>query len=213
MDFASAIQACPLIAILRGITPDEVRDISDVLVEAGIRIIEVPLNSPDPLVSIERLVRRHGEFVLVGAGTVMTPEDVIDVRDAGGELIVSPHFASDVIDEAKSQKLYCVPGAATPTEGFNALASGADALKLFPAEAMPPKIVKAWRAVFPAGTRLLPVGGISEENMETYMAAGASGFGIGSSLYAPGRSASEVGNLATSLVSAVAGAHGNRCGH
>ncbi len=192
MDFAEALNACPLVAILRGIKPNEVDDISDALFEAGIRIIEVPLNSPEPLRSIERLAERHGDHALIGAGTVMTPEDVIDVRDAGGELIVMPHMDPEIIDEAKAEGLTCVPGVATPTEGFHALTAGADALKLFPAESIPPKVVKAWRAVFPAETRLLAVGGISAENILDYAAAGTSGYGIGSSLYSPGKSAAEV---------------------
>ncbi len=202
MDLAQAMKACPLVAILRGITLDEIDPVSDALIAAGFRIIEVPLNSPEPLRSIERLARRHGEVALVGAGTVMTPEDVIDVRDAGGELIVMPHLAPDVIEEAKAEDLACVPGVATPTEGFNALASGADALKLFPAEGIPPKLVKAWRAVFPPATQLLAVGGITADNMAEYIAAGAAGFGIGSSLYAPGQPAEVVAAAARNLVAA-----------
>ena len=185
MDFLEALDACPLVAILRGITPDEVDAVADVLVGAGYRIIEVPLNSPDPLRSIERLAQRYGETTLIGAGTVMTPEDVIDVRDAGGELIVMPHLDGDVIEEAKAENLTCIPGVATPSEGFAALSAGADALKLFPAEAIPPMIVKAWRAVFPPQAKLLAVGGISLANIADYVAAGTSGFGIGSTLYAP----------------------------
>ncbi|MEM7750777.1 MAG: 2-dehydro-3-deoxy-6-phosphogalactonate aldolase [Pseudomonadota bacterium] len=192
MDFAEALDACPLVAILRGIKPEEIDDISDALFEAGIRIIEVPLNSPEPLRSIERLAERHGDHALIGAGTVMTPEDVIDIRDAGGELIVMPHMDPEIIDEAKAEGLTCVPGVATPTEGFHALTAGADALKLFPAEAIPPKVVKAWKAVFPSETRLLAVGGISAANILDYAAAGTSGYGIGSSLYSPGKSPAEV---------------------
>lgn len=202
VDFAEALDACPLIAILRGITPEEIDAVSDGLVEAGFRIIEVPLNSPTPLRSIERLAQRHGETALVGAGTVMTPEDVIDVRDAGGELIVMPHLSLDVIEEAKAENLTCVPGVATPTEGFSALAAGADALKLFPAEGIPPKIVKAWRAVFPASTPLLAVGGISAQNLQDYLNAGTAGFGIGSALYSPGKPAAEVNAAARELMTA-----------
>ncbi len=198
----TALNAAPLIAILRGVKPDEVIAIGEALVEAGIAIIEVPLNSPEPLRSIERLAGRFGEEVLIGAGTVMTTDDVIDVRDSGGELIVMPHADTDVIEEAKAHGLICTPGAATPTEGFAALAAGADALKMFPAEVMPPKVVKAWRAVFPATMKLLPVGGISPENIPDYLAAGADGFGIGSALYAPGRAADDVRNRATALLAA-----------
>jgi 2-dehydro-3-deoxyphosphogalactonate aldolase len=202
MHFDRAITTCPLVAILRGIKPEDVDAVSDTLVEAGLRIIEVPLNSPQPLKSIERLANRHGDDVLVGAGTVMTPDDVIDVRDAGGQLIVTPHMDVDVIDEAKAEGLTCIPGSATPTEAFTALTAGADAIKMFPGEAMPPPVVKAWRAVFPAETRLLVVGGVNADNIKAYQAAGASGFGIGSSLYAPGRSLSEITDAARTLVAA-----------
>lgn len=202
MDFLEALDACPLVAILRGITPDEIDAVSDILVGAGYRIIEVPLNSPDPLRSIERLAERHGDHALIGAGTVMTPEDVIDVRDAGGELIVMPHLDVDVVEEAKAENLICIPGVATPSEGFAALTAGADALKLFPAEAIPPKIVNAWRAVFPADCKLLAVGGISAANIGDYMAAGTSGFGIGSTIYAPGRSLADIKTAAEDLVEA-----------
>ena len=199
MDFESAFSACPLVAILRGITIDEIDDVSDALIAAGFRILEVPMNSPKPLGSIERLAQRHGEVALIGAGTVMTPEDVIDVRDAGGELIVMPHLDSDVIEEAKAEKLICVPGVATPSEGFKALGAGADALKLFPAEAIPPNIVKAWRAVFSPDVKMLAVGGISSDNMAAYYAAGTDGFGIGSTLYAPGRATSDIAASASKL--------------
>ena len=199
LDFDSAFSACPLVAILRGITAEEIDTVSDVLVAAGFRIIEVPMNSPKPLSSIERLARRHGEAAMIGAGTVMTPEDVIDVRDAGGELIVMPHLDPDVIEEAKAEKLACIPGVATPSEGFKALACGADALKLFPAEAIPPQIVKAWRAVFPPAVKMLAVGGISTDNMAAYVMAGTDGFGIGSTLYAPGRHADDVAASAGEL--------------
>lgn len=193
---------CPLIAILRGITPDEAVDVGQALFDAGLRVIEVPLNSPQPLKSIEKLAGKFGESCLIGAGTVMTPDDVIEVRDAGGELIVMPHSDAEVIEEAKAEGLVCLPGVATPTEGFSALTSGADGLKMFPGEAMPPKIVKAWRAVFPVAIKLMPVGGVSVENIPEYIAAGASGFGIGSSLYAPGRTASDVKARADALVAA-----------
>ena len=197
-----ALSACPLIAILRGITPDEALAIGDALYEAGIRAIEVPLNSPEPLKSIEKLASQFGGNALIGAGTVMTPDDVIEVRDAGGELIVMPHSDAEIIDEAKAEGLICLPGVATPTEGFSALTNGADGLKMFPGEAMPPKIVKAWRAVFPEAIKLMPVGGVSVDNIPEYLTAGASGFGIGTSLYAPGRAASDVKARAEALVAA-----------
>jgi len=199
-DLDDALAHCPLIAILRGITPDEALDIGQALFDAGLRVIEVPLNSPDPLKSIEVLAGQFGGNALIGAGTVMTPDDVIEVRDAGGELIVMPHSDGDVIEEAKAEGLFCLPGVATPTEGFAALTNGADGLKMFPGESMPPAIVKAWRAVFPEAIKLMPVGGVSVKNIPEYMAAGASGFGIGSALYKPGRSASDVRKLADQLV-------------
>ena len=202
MSISDLLNDCPLIAILRGIKPEEIDAVSDALVKAGLRIIEVPLNSPEPLRSIERLARRHGETVMVGAGTVMTPEDVIDVRDAGGELIVMPHMDTEIVDEAKAEGMVCVPGVATPTEAFQALTAGADALKLFPAEAISPAIVKAWRAVFPPDTIMIAVGGVSADNIARYAAVGTAGFGIGSSIYSPGKTADEVGASARQLLGA-----------
>lgn len=197
-----ALDDCPLIAILRGIQPEEALDIGQALFDAGLRVIEVPLNSPTPLKSIEALAGQFGGNALIGAGTVMTPDDVIEVRDAGGELIVMPHSDIEIIDEAKAEGLFCLPGVATPTEGFAALTNGADGLKMFPGEAMPPKIVKAWRAVFPETVKLLPVGGVSVDNIREYLDAGASGFGIGSALYKPGISAADVRSMADKLVAA-----------
>jgi 2-dehydro-3-deoxyphosphogalactonate aldolase len=192
----------PLIAILRGIEPDEIAAIGLALIEAGVCVIEVPLNSPEPFASIERLAAAFGEEALIGAGTVMTPEDVIEVRDAGGRLIVMPHSDRAVIDEAKAEDLICIPGVATPTEAFQALAAGADGLKMFPGEAMPPAIVKAWRAVMAPEVLLLPVGGVSTANIGAYIAAGASGFGIGSALYKPGRRTDDVKARAAELMAA-----------
>ena len=201
-ELANAIARCPLVAILRGVEPTEVEDIGAALVAAGFSIIEVPLNSPNPLRSIERLASRFRETTLIGAGTVMSPEDVTRVSDAGGRLIVMPHAETVVIEEAKTQDLVCVPGCATPTEAFAALAAGADGLKLFPAEAIPPVVVKAWRAVLPPKTLLFAVGGIGPDTMAGYLGAGCQGFGLGSSLYAPGRSAADVTDRATALVAA-----------
>ncbi|WP_201314975.1 2-dehydro-3-deoxy-6-phosphogalactonate aldolase [Dyella sp. EPa41] len=186
------LEPLPLVAILRGLTPDESVDVGRALVGAGFRMLEVPLNSPQPFASIRRLVDALGDDYLVGAGTVLDPVKVKDVADAGGRLVVMPHADVAVIRAAKQAGLYCVPGVATPTEAFAALAAGADALKLFPAEQASPAGLKAWRAVLPAGTAVLPVGGISPDNMTTWLAAGATGFGIGSSLYAPGRPAGDV---------------------
>jgi 2-dehydro-3-deoxyphosphogalactonate aldolase len=196
------LEPLPLIAILRGITPDEALPVGQALVDSGLRIIEVPLNSPQPLHSIEALAKALGERCLVGAGTVMSGAQVDEVASAGGRLIVMPHGDGAVIRAAKAQGLHCAPGIATPTEGFAALAAGADALKLFPAELLGPPVVKALRAVFPADTLFLPVGGITPHNMAAYAAAGASGFGLGSALYKPGITAQDVTAKAAAFVNA-----------
>jgi 2-dehydro-3-deoxyphosphogalactonate aldolase len=198
----------PLVAILRGITPDEAVAVGEALVAAGFVALEVPHNSPAPLASIERLAAAIGERALIGAGTVLAPARVSQVAAAGGRLIVMPHGDPAVIATAKAAGLLCVPGVATPTEAFAALAAGADALKLFPAEALPPAVVKAWRAVLPADVWLLPVGGIAPETMAPYLAAGASGFGLGSALYRAGMSAAEVGARARTFRDAYDGARG-----
>lgn len=196
------MQPLPLVAILRGLTPQEAPAIGAALAEAGFRILEVPLNSPQPLHSIELLARALGDRCLVGAGTVLTPAQVQDVANAGGRLIVMPHADTDVIASAHAMGLRCTPGVATPTEAFAALRAGADALKLFPAEQLPPAVLKAWRSVLPAGTGLLPVGGITPERMAAYRQAGAAGFGIGSALYAPGTPAAEVARRAHAFIDA-----------
>jgi 2-dehydro-3-deoxyphosphogalactonate aldolase len=198
----------PLVAILRGITPDEAVAVGEALVAAGFVALEVPLNSPAPLASIERLAAAIGERALIGAGTVLAPARVSQVAAAGGRLIVMPHGDPAVIATAKAAGLLCVPGVATPTEAFAALAAGADALKLFPAEALPPAVVKAWRAVLPADVWLLPVGGIAPETMAPYLAAGASGFGLGSALYRAGISAPEIGARAGAFRDAYDSARG-----
>jgi 2-dehydro-3-deoxyphosphogalactonate aldolase len=192
----------PLVAILRGLTPDESVEIGRVLVDAGFRMLEVPLNSPQPFESIRRMSDALGHEYLVGAGTVLDPANVKKVADAGGRLIVMPHADVAVIRAAKDAGLYCVPGVATPTEAFAALAAGADALKLFPAEQASPAVLKAWRAVLPKDLAVLPVGGIAPDNMGPWLAAGAGGFGIGSSLYAPGRPASDVATRARAFADA-----------
>ena len=187
LDLNAYLDRFPLIAILRGVRPDEVEAIGDVLVEEGFAILEVPLNSPEPLDSIARLARRFPQ-TLIGAGTVLGIQSVADVKSAGGRLILMPHSDPEVVRAARRSGLLCVPGVATPTEAFAALANGASALKLFPAEQLGPPVVKAWRAVLPAGVRLLPVGGITPESMAGYLNAGVSGFGLGSALYRPGMS-------------------------
>jgi 2-dehydro-3-deoxyphosphogalactonate aldolase len=196
------LDTLPLIAILRGITPDEALPVGRALVEAGLRIVEVPLNSPQPLRSIEALARELGERCLVGAGTVMSVPQVQQVADAGGRLIVMPHGDAAVIGAARARSLYCAPGVATPTEAIAALAAGADALKLFPAELLTPAVLKALRAVLPADTLMLPVGGITPHNLAPYVDAGASGFGLGSALYKPGLSVAAVQANAAAFVRA-----------
>ena len=201
--FRSWLDACPLVAILRGVTPPEAPAIGAALVDAGFRIIEVPLNSPDPIESIAALVETVGDRALIGAGTVIDPARVADIAGAGGRLVVLPHADGRVVANAKRAEMIVVPGVATPTEAFGMIELGADALKLFPAEAMSPAVLKAMKAVLPDDLPLLPVGGVSPETMAPWWAAGAAGFGLGSSLYKPGRSADEVGQRAKDFVAAL----------
>lgn len=198
----AAMAALPLVAILRRLVPDEAVAVGEVLVDAGFRIIEVPLNSPEPFKSIELLAARFGETCVIGAGTVLEPASVARLEAVGGELVVMPHGDPDVIKAAKAMGLACVPGVATPTEAFAALAAGADALKLFPAEILPPAAVKALLAVLPKGTALMPVGGIEPATMAAYLAAGAKGFGLGSALFKPGLTPAEVSARAAGFVAA-----------
>ncbi|MFI4928397.1 MAG: 2-dehydro-3-deoxy-6-phosphogalactonate aldolase [Burkholderiales bacterium] len=181
-----AMSTLPLVAILRGMAPHEADAVGDLLVRSGYALLEVPLNSPDPLASIASLARRHPD-ALVGAGTVRSADEVKAVHAAGGRLIVSPHFDARVVQAAAALGLVCLPGVATPSEAFAALEAGATGLKLFPAEMIPPAAVKALRAVLAPQVLLLPVGGITPSGMAAYRAAGANGFGIGSALYQPGR--------------------------
>jgi 2-dehydro-3-deoxyphosphogalactonate aldolase len=181
-DFLSPVPFC---AVLRGITPEEIPAVADALVAEGFRILEVPLNSPRPFDSIRLLAQRCPD-ALVGAGTVIDVADVARVQEAGGDLIVMPHADLAVVREAKRLQMVCMPGVGTPTEAFAALAAGADALKMFPAEALPPAALRAWRAVLPRDTIVLAVGGMKPDTLAPYWAAGANGFGTGSNLYAPG---------------------------
>lgn len=198
----NALQHCGLIAILRGIRPDEVAAIGLALYKAGFRVIEVPLNSPQPYASIRLLRATLAADCVVGAGTVLSTAQVAEVKNAGGEIIVMPHSDVRVIGAAKQAGMACAPGVATLTEAFAALAAGADVLKMFPAEQLSPVVVKAWRAVIPSDVALIPVGGITPANMVPFVAAGASGFGLGSALYKPGLSAMLVGQNADEFVAA-----------
>ena len=200
--FADAMARLPLVAILRGLKPEEAPTILDALLRHGFSLIEIPLNSPDPLVSIATMRKLAPADVLVGAGTVLSPADVDRVAGAGGDLIVMPHADVATIAAAKARGLACAPGVATPTEAFAALAAGADGLKAFPAELITPVVVKAWRAVIPKSVPILPVGGIAPETMAGYIAAGATGFGLGSALYRPGDTPARVGERAAAFVAA-----------
>jgi 2-dehydro-3-deoxyphosphogalactonate aldolase len=194
---------CPLIAIIRGVTPDEVVAIGQAVHEAGIRIIEVPLNSPEPLSSIERLASRFGDEMLVGGGTVLEPNNVERVRDAGGRIIVSPNTNTEVIAATAEARLVSSPGFFTPSEAFTALKAGATVLKLFPAEAADPGVLKSQLAVIPKQVPVVVVGGVKPDNIQPWMQAGASGFGLGGGLYTPGQSAAETLEKARAYVAGV----------
>ena len=200
--FSTANTTLPLIAILRGIQPHEAESISLTLYASGFRLIEVPLNSPDPFASISTIRRVLPDDALVGAGTVLSVGQVAELKAAGGELVFMPHCDTAVIQAAKEVGLLCVPGVATPTEAFTALAAGADALKFFPGELITPKILKAIRVVLPKATRLVPFGGITPDTMKPYLDAGASGFGLGSALYRPGMNCGEITLYANEFVAA-----------
>ena len=185
------LDPCPLVAILRGVKPDEAEAVGGAIIDAGMRIIEVPLNSPEPLASIERLAKRFGDAVLVGAGTVLDSSDVARVRDAGGRIIVSPDTNVEVIAATAAAGLVASPGYFTPSEGFAAIRAGATALKLFPAEAASPAVLKAQLAVLPKDVPILIVGGVKPDNMRPWVDAGAAGFGLGGGLYQPGQRAAD----------------------
>ena len=196
---------CPLVAIIRGVTPGEAEEIGAAIYEAGIRIIEVPLNSPDPLDSIARLARSLGDRATIGAGTVLEPDQVRQVEDAGGTVIVSPNMSPAVIEASVRAGLISLPGYFTPSEAFAALAAGAHGLKLFPAEGASPALVKAQRAVLPRHVPLLVVGGVKPDTMRPWIEAGAQGFGLGGGLYQPGQSAEETAARARAYVEGARG--------
>jgi 2-dehydro-3-deoxyphosphogalactonate aldolase len=202
MTFDEALRQCPPIAILRGVQPDEVAAIGIALVACGVRIIEVPLNSPEPLASVARLRASLGEAALVGVGTVLRPEEVDRSHAAGAQLVLSPNCDARVIERTVALGMASVPGVATPSEGFAALAAGAHALKLFPFETIGAAGLKAWRSVFAPEVRMLPVGGITVANLAACRRAGASGAGAGSSVYAPGDTPQQVATKATALLDA-----------
>ena len=185
------LDECPLVAIVRGVTQDEAEAIGEAVYEGGIRIIEVPLNSPDPLKSIELLAKRFGDRMLVGAGTVIDPADVERVRNAGGRIIVSPDSNVEVIAASAAAGLVASPGYFTPSEAFAAIRAGATILKLFPAEGATPAVLKAHLAVLPKGMQVLIVGGITPDNMQPWLDVGARGFGLGGGLYKPGQNPAE----------------------
>jgi len=203
-DFDAAFARCPLIAILRGLKPDEAVPVGEALIDAGFTLIEVPLNSPDPLESIARLGQAADGRAMIGAGTVLSEADVAAVAEAGGTLIISPNTNAAVIRASAARGLVSLPGIATPSEAFAALDAGATALKLFPAEGSSPVVLKAMRAVLPGSVRILPVGGIAPDNMQPWRDAGAAGFGLGSALYKPGYSAADVHARAQAFIAALA---------
>ncbi|WP_041768210.1 2-dehydro-3-deoxy-6-phosphogalactonate aldolase [Pseudovibrio sp. FO-BEG1] len=197
------MQTAPVVAILRGLTPDEALNIAQALIDGGIHIMEVPLNSPEPLKSISLIAEKFGDQVSVGAGTVLNADNVKQVKEAGGQFIVAPNFSAEVGKACQLLDMDWMPGVYTPTEAFAAAELGAHSLKLFPAELCPPSIIKAMLAVLPKGTRVLPVGGVDADNIAQYMAVGAAGAGIGSSLFKPGDTPDQVRQRARALVTNV----------
>lgn len=203
MELTGWLARCPLIAILRGVRPEEAEAVAAALEAAGIAIVEVPLNSPRPLESIARLARGFGDRLLIGAGTVIERTQVDAVAEAGGRLLVTPHADPALVRAAKARGMLAVPGFFTPAEAFALLGAGADGLKLFPAEAASPSVLRALLAVLPAGTEVVPVGGMDAASVPAWRAAGAAGFGIGSALYRAGDDAATVGAKARALVAAL----------
>jgi 2-dehydro-3-deoxyphosphogalactonate aldolase len=198
-----SLHRLPLIAILRGMQPDEAPWVMETLIAAGFQILEVPLNSPRPLESLAYLARHAPAGTLIGAGTVLTESEVGAVAATGAKLVIAPNCAPPVIAAAKARGMVTLPGVATPTEAFTALAAGANGLKMFPGELLPPAAVKAWRAVLPKETLLIPTGGVTPDNVGAYRAAGADGFGIGSALYKPGMSREELEQQAAAFAAAI----------
>lgn len=205
--FTQYIERCPIIAILRGITPEEIIPVGRALMECGINIIEIPLNSPQPLESINRLAAEAGERAIIGAGTVLRVPDVEAVKAAGGQLVVSPNTDPNVIAATVEAGMISVPGYFTPTEAFAAIYAGAHAIKLFPAEGASPAVVKAQRAVLPRGLPLFIVGGVQADDIDKWLSAGANGFGLGGALYRPGQSAQQVGDAASEFIAALRRQH------
>ncbi|WP_133680372.1 2-dehydro-3-deoxy-6-phosphogalactonate aldolase [Paludibacterium purpuratum] len=203
LSLAAAMAALPLVAILRGITPDVVEPVAEALYLAGWRMVEVPLNSPEPLESIRRLAARWGGRMLIGAGTVLSAVQVGAVAAAGGRLIVAPNLDLNVLAAAHDQGLVTLPGVQTASECFTALRHGAHGLKLFPGEAVPPSALKALRTVLPAEARMLPVGGVTLESVPTWLSAGADGFGIGGALFRPGQALAETREKAAAFAAAM----------
>lgn len=200
--FTNAMARLPLVAILRGMKSDEAPAVLAALLSQGFALIEIPLNSPDPLASIKAMRKKAPPEVVIGAGTALSVGDVEAVAQAGGDFVVMPHVDVAIIRAAKALGLFCLPGVATPTEAFVALGAGADGLKAFPAEMITPAVLKAWRAVIAREIPILPVGGVSADSMAAYVAAGASGFGLGSALYRPGDSPERVSEHATAFANA-----------
>ena len=203
--FHSYFDQCPLVAIIRGVTPGEAEAIGQAVFDAGIRIIEVPLNSPEPIDSIARLAAKFGDRMLVGAGTVLEPARVAEIAAVGGRLIVAPNTNVEVIEETAAAGLVSCPGFFTPSDAFDALEAGATALKLFPAEAASPAVLKAQRAVIPRDVPILVVGGIKADSMRPWLDAGADGFGLGGGLYQPGQSAADTAAKAQAYVAGLRG--------
>jgi 2-dehydro-3-deoxyphosphogalactonate aldolase len=202
MKLDDALEACGIVAILRGVTVDESLEVASALFESGVRVVEVPLNSPEPFKSIEKLAKAFAGRMIVGAGTVLSVQDVNVLKASGGQISVSPDCNEAVIARAVELGIVPLPGVFTPTEAFSAIRAGATHLKLFPAEAASPAVIKAWKAVLPKNVKIYAVGGVTPDNMGDWLAAGASGFGIGSSIYKPGMSVAAVKEASGKLVSA-----------